>query len=172
MVVVSLWVNGSFLFLSGSDGCHLFSLESEDEPARAGTSGSIQFSPETQHEKTDLNRHVDTLLALQSSPTQTQQEQDLTLTPTCWLVQTSPPLSLKVFISVHPTSQKHVHTDAASREVCRRRGGESHISVTAGETDCIYSTAHMHSPSSPFIRSSSLSGEELHQLMFFFTVIG
>lgn len=48
------------LFLPGSHGCNVFSSEPEDESAGAGASGSFQFSPETQHEETHLNRHVDT----------------------------------------------------------------------------------------------------------------
>lgn len=44
---------------SGSDGCHLFSSEPEDESASVGACGGIQFSPETQHEETHLNGHVD-----------------------------------------------------------------------------------------------------------------
>lgn len=49
-----------FCCFPGSHGCHLFSTEPEDKSACVGACGSVQSSPETQHEETHLNRHVGT----------------------------------------------------------------------------------------------------------------
>lgn len=58
------------------------------------------------------------------------------------------------------------------RSQLKRKRGISHICYCWGDRLVFISTAlHMHLPSSPFILSSS-RGEETHQLMFSFTVIG
>lgn len=58
-----IYSNGLFMLLCcfpGSYGCNLFRTEPEDESAGVGARGGVQFSPETQHEETHLNWHVDT----------------------------------------------------------------------------------------------------------------
>lgn len=171
---------------SGSDGCHLFSSEPEDESASVGACGGIQFSPETQHEETHLNGHVDPCF----SPTSF----DLTLSD-------SYANKKKQKVRAHPQPQvlasqnyclpgflfkkknlfiwntgtsaiTHTHTQD---EVALQKSAEEEprICYCWGDRLVFISTAsHMHLPSSPFILSSFLCEEETHQLMFSFTVIG
>lgn len=175
---------------SGSDGCHLFSSEPEDESASVGACGGIQFSPETQHEETHLNGHVDPCF----SPTSfdltlsdsyaNKKKQKVRAHPQPQVLASQnyclPGFLLKkkkIYLFETPEHlQSHTHTHTGRgcvAEVSRRRTEEPRICYCWGDRLVFISTAsHMHLPSSPFILSSFLCEEETHQLMFSFTVIG
>lgn len=162
----------------GSHGCHLFSTEPEDKSASVGACGSFQSSPETQHEETHLNRHVDT--HTHRSPSSF----DLTLSrtlirkhrPKSWPVRSTVSL-FKLFIWYTQHMHSHppfMHTGRGCivKKSAEKEEGKLTNLLLLGRQTCIYfHSFHMHLPSSPFILSSSYE-EETHQLMFSFTVIG
>lgn len=172
-----------FCGFPGSHGCHLFSTEPEDKSAGVGARGSVQSSPETQHEETHLNRHVDT----HRSPSSF----DLTLSrslirkhrcarthrPKYWPVRPTVSLfNLFIWHDRHMHAYTYMHTHTGRGCIVKKSAEEEEGKLTylllLGRQTCIYfHSFHMHLPSSPFILSSSC-GEETHQLMFSFTVIG
>ncbi len=173
------------LFLPGSHGCHLFGTEPEDKSAGVGARGSVQSSPETQHEETHLNRHVDTHHSLSSldlilsqtligknmrahmCPDRSPGQSDLLSPFLIYLFNT-----LDICTHTHTHTYTHTGRGCIARKSAEEEKGKLTYLLLLGRQTCIYfHSFHMHSPSSPFILSSSC-GEETHQLMFSFTVIG
>lgn len=171
-----------FCCFPGSHGCHLFSTEPEDKSACVGACGSVQSSPETQHEETHLNRHVGTHTA--RPPVLTSLSVRLSYAKDARAhADRSPgqsdllsPLLIYLFDTTNVCTQTHTHTctftlDEVALQKKRKRGKVTYLLLLERQTCIYFYSFHMHSPSSPFILSSS-RGEETHQLMFSFTVIG
>lgn len=146
--MLSLNINTKWpLCFSGSHGCHLFSTEPEDESASAGACGSFQSSPETQHEETHLNRHVDTHTHIARPPVLTS--------PSVGLIRKhrqSPGQSdllspFLIYLFVTPNICTHTHPsctldDAALwRRQLKRKRGNSQICYCWGDRLVFISTA-------------------------------
>lgn len=168
-----------FCCFPGSHGCHLFSTEPEDKSASVGACGSFQSSPETQHEETHLNRHVDTHTHTTRPPVFTSPSVGLLHkhTPKSWPVRSTVSLfNLFIWHTQHMHSHlPYMHTGRGcivKKSAEEEKEGKLTYLLLLGRQTCIYfHSFHMHLPSSPFILSSSCE-EEMHQLMFSFTVIG
>lgn len=160
----------------GRHGRHLFSTEPEDKSACVGARGSIQSRSEAQHEETHLNRHVGQHAppALQFWPRSESDAhtQATPAKPKSWPVQ--PPVShFKAIYLTHPT-YAHTHTHIHTGLSCSRRGrGErSHICYCSGDRLVFISMAFICTRPPRLSFFLPQNGEETHQLMFSFTVIG
>lgn len=159
------------LVCSGSYGCHLLGAEPEDESASVGACGSVQFSAASQHEEAHLNRHVVTHHSLSRPPTMTSLSRTLCVhtDPSSGQLHLTSPCFLTYLFD---TSFICTHTHTGRGCIVKESADEKHICYCWGDRLVFMSTAFICTcPPRLFILSSS-HGEESHQLMFSFTVIG
>lgn len=171
----------SFCF-PGSHGCHLLSTEPENKSACAGARSSLQPSPETQYEETDLDRHVGkhtahppslTSLSVRLSYAKKKKRKKAVVHAHADQNHGQSHLLSHLLTYLFDTPQ-HMHANKSAhtgRRLKRKRRRVTYLLLLWRQPCVYFYSFHMHSPSSPFILSS-LWREETHQLMFSFTVIG